>query len=103
MLVETLRPHLQGLLNISIEKVLRNAEEKGTNAVTCSFDISRVDTGSSKICGGSLTLIPAGEQFERCSYCAAPYKRAYMGRPCSVCGIGEVGKQVMGMEFRKKF
>ncbi|CAD7971175.1 unnamed protein product [Amoebophrya sp. A25] len=83
--------------------VLRNAEEKGTNALSCGFDVTRVEPTSAKICAASLTLIPDGEQFERCSYCQAIYKRVHMRKACSVCGIGEVGKQVMGMEFRKKF
>lgn len=83
--------------------VLRAAEERGTNRVNLPFQLAQIDTESAKICGGSLSLIPDGEQFERCSYCGCMHKRVFKGKPCGVCGIGEVGRQVMGVEFRKKF
>jgi len=83
--------------------VLRQAEEKGTNKHTLPFDLNRIDVSSAKVCAGSLSYISEGEQYDRCSYCEALHKRVYVKKPCSVCKIGEVGRQVMGMQFRKQF
>ncbi|CAD7971042.1 unnamed protein product [Amoebophrya sp. A120] len=106
ILQKNINPAAGGFVEKTVQQargVLRNAEERGTNALPLSFDVTRVDPATAKICAESLTVIPEGEQYERCSFCAAVYKKMYLKRKCRVCGLGEVGKQVMGIEFRKKF
>lgn len=85
--------------------VLRASEEKGTNKLSLSFDAASLSGSNQnlRICAGSLSVIADGEPAEKCSYCGATFKRHFTRKTCTVCKVGEVGKQVMGMEWRKKF
>jgi len=84
--------------------VFQASEERGgTNKIPLSFDVARVDPATARVCAGSLTVIADGEPADACSYCGALYKRHFLKKACSVCKLGEVGRQVMGVEFRKKF
>lgn len=89
------------------KQVLASAERSGTNKHQTEFEITptlaNIGENGLRMCASTMTVIRDVQQFEKCSLCDAVYHTQLKGRACAVCQIGEVGKQVLGLKFRKDF
>lgn len=51
------------------------------------------------ICGISYKPIYRGKPEEKCSLCMASFLPEHKGKLCAVCGVAEIGKDVLGLRI----
>jgi coatomer protein complex subunit alpha (xenin) len=73
--------------------VLQTKETKSTNKHELNYD----DRNPFVICSLSMTPIYSGSPREICSYCLSPYLPKYRDQLCSVCDIGRIGTNAVGL------
>ena len=76
-------------------KILQACEMNQVDEVEVAYD----KHNPFSICAKSYTPIYKGKPEEKCSLCKASYQPKYKGILCEVCGVGEVGKEVMGLRI----
>lgn len=76
-------------------KILQACEKTPTDEHQLLYDEHNPFT----ICGISYKPIYRGKPEEKCSLCAASYLPEHKGKLCPVCGVAEIGKDVLGLRI----
>jgi coatomer protein complex subunit alpha (xenin) len=77
-------------------KVLLAAEQNPANAVSVNYD----EHNPFQVCGYSYSPLYRGTPVSKCGYCGASFALEYKGQVCSVCLIGEIGSDPIGLAGR---
>ena len=73
--------------------MLAAAEKEGRNALSLSYD----ELNPFSIDASNLVPIYVGSPSVKCAYCSATYAPSDKGSVCSVCNMGEVGLETLGL------
>ncbi|XP_068625550.1 coatomer subunit alpha isoform X1 [Battus philenor] len=76
-------------------KILQACEKTPTDEHSLLYD----EHNPFNICGISYKPIYRGKPEEKCALCAASFLPEYKGRLCPVCGVAEIGKDVLGLRI----
>lgn len=76
-------------------KILQACEKTPTDEHQLLYDEHNPFT----LCGISYKPIYRGKAEEKCSLCAASFFPEHKGKLCPVCGVAEIGKDVLGLRI----
>ncbi|KAL4708469.1 hypothetical protein ACJJTC_014077 [Scirpophaga incertulas] len=76
-------------------KILQACEKTPTDEHQLFYD----EHNPFNICGISYKPIYRGKPEEKCSLCAASFLPEHKGKLCPVCGVSEIGKDVIGLRI----
>ncbi|KAJ0170762.1 hypothetical protein K1T71_013534 [Dendrolimus kikuchii] len=76
-------------------KILQACEKTPTDEHQLLYD----EHNPFNICGISYKPIYRGKPEEKCSLCSASYLPEHKGKLCPVCGVAEIGKDVLGLRI----
>ncbi|RVE44062.1 hypothetical protein evm_011299 [Chilo suppressalis] len=76
-------------------KILQACEKTPTDEHQLYYD----EHNPFNICGISYKPIYRGKPEEKCSLCAASFLPEHKGKLCPVCGVAEIGKDVLGLRI----
>ncbi|XP_061380088.1 coatomer subunit alpha [Danaus plexippus] len=76
-------------------KILQACEKTPTDEHQLSYD----EHNPFNICGISYKPIYRGKPEEKCSLCSASFMPEHKGKLCPVCGVAEIGKDVIGLRI----
>nr|XP_032523631.1 coatomer subunit alpha [Danaus plexippus plexippus] len=76
-------------------KILQACEKTPTDEHQLSYD----EHNPFNICGISYKPIYRGKPEEKCSLCSASFMPEHKGKLCPVCGVAEIGKDVLGLRI----
>ncbi|XP_026754434.1 coatomer subunit alpha [Galleria mellonella] len=76
-------------------KILQACEKTPTDEHQLLYD----EHNPFNICGISYKPIYRGKPEEKCPLCSASYLPEHKGKLCAVCGVAEIGKDVLGLRI----
>ncbi|XP_053619485.1 coatomer subunit alpha [Plodia interpunctella] len=76
-------------------KILQACEKTLTDEHQLLYD----EHNPFNICGISYKPIYRGKPEEKCSLCSASFMPEHKGKLCTVCGVAEIGKDVLGLRI----
>jgi coatomer subunit alpha len=75
-------------------KILQACEAQPTDEHQLQYD----EHNPFSLCAVTYKPIYRGKPEEKCALCAASYLPEYKGFKCEVCGVAEIGKDVLGLK-----
>merc|ERR1711998_506568 len=81
-------------ISTQARKVIQLGEATPTDAFEYAYD----ERNPFVLCNATMVPIYRGSALVRCTYCKAAFLPDYKGKVCSVCSMGEVGGDALGLD-----